>query len=89
MATVFTTHAGNRAIEEQCWNLSLHEAQAAIGLLDVRPGSYWDSNLVKPYRRAKRAKADMVRIYTAGFSTGEISNVLYACGSSVQHRATL
>jgi len=81
MATYFISNRGNSAIQEECWTLTLAEAQAVCtsGLLPMGTGSYWDTNFGKPTRRAKRAKAATVRLYTAGFSTGELSNVLFNC----------
>jgi len=76
MATFITHCPGNLAIETHVWTLSLDEAKSAISHLDCRPGTYWNEHLAKPYRRARRAKADHVRVYTGGFSTADLSNVL-------------
>ena len=79
MATYTISNPGNIAIETVVWTLSITEAKAVQAYLDVRKGTYWESNLVKPYRRAKRAKAETVKVYTAGFSSGELSNALACC----------
>ena len=81
MASFYISNRGNYAIQEECWTLTLTEAQTvcASGLLPMPKGSYWDNHFQKPTRRAKRAKAATVRLYTAGFSTGELSNVLFNC----------
>lgn len=76
MATYTTQNAGNLAIQTEVWTLSIAEAKAAMRHLDCRKGTYWGNHLATPCRRAVRAKADHVRVYTAGFSTGELSNVL-------------
>lgn len=79
MATYITQYPGNMALQTEVWTLSISEAKAVQAHLDVRKGTYWDSNLVKPYRRARRAKAETVKVYTAGFSSGELSNALACC----------
>jgi hypothetical protein len=86
MATYSISHPGNTAIQEECWTLTLDEALQASKVLDCRTGSYWEATVLRPYRRAKRAKAQTVRVVTAGFSTGELSNVLYACDVPVSQR---
>lgn len=83
MATYTTSHPGNIAIQTEVWTLTLDEAKSVQNVLDCHKGSYWDSTIAKPYRSAKRLKAATVRIYTAGFSSGEFSNALYATGSTV------
>lgn len=87
MATYRILHPGNIAIQQECWTLTRAEAASAITHLDTHIGSYWHANLVRPYNRAKRNKAPTVRVYTAGFSTGELSNVLYASGMTVEREA--
>jgi hypothetical protein len=87
MATHVTQYPGNRAIQIDIWTLTLDEAKQALPLLDTRTGSYWHTNLAKPYRRNKRRHMDTVIIYTAGFSTGQLSNVLYASGATVTRSA--
>jgi hypothetical protein len=84
MATYTKQYPGNTALQTEAWTLSLAEAAAVLPLLDVRKGTYWEASLLKPLRRAKRAKASAVRVYTAGFSTSELSNVLYASGATIQ-----
>lgn len=84
MATVTTQYPGNLAIQIDIWTLTLSEALDAIMTLAPHMGDYWYVNLTQPYRRALRKHADMVRIYTAGFSTGQLSNVLVATGTTIQ-----
>jgi hypothetical protein len=79
MATYIVQNPGNLAIETVVWTLSIAEAKSVQEHLDVRKGTYWEMNLVKPYRRARRVKADTVKVYTAGFSAGELSNALACC----------
>ena len=83
MATYTTQFPGNAALQTEVWTLALPEAKAVCAVLHAPKGSYWETNAVKPTRRAVRAKAATVRIYTAGFSTGEFSNALYASGASI------
>lgn len=80
MATYATQYPGNLTLQTEVWTLTLAEAKALTTVLPCQPGSYWDATLMRPYRRAQRAKAATVRIYTAGFSSGELSNALYASG---------
>ena len=83
MATHTTQFPGNTALQTEVWILTIPEAKAARDVLDTRIGCYWHTNLTKPIRRAIRTKAATVTVYTAGFSTGELSNVLYATGATV------
>jgi hypothetical protein len=83
MATYTTQCPGNLAMQTEVWTLTLDEAKQALTLLDARTGSYWDTNLTKPTRRNARLHLPTVRVYTAGFSSGELSNVLYASGATV------
>jgi hypothetical protein len=87
MASYRTQFPGNLALQTEVWTLTLDEATHALPLLDTRKGSYWESELLKPTRRAKRQHLDAVRVYTAGFSTGQLSNVLYASGATVTRSA--
>ena len=80
MATYFTTHSGNLAIEQTIFTLSIDEAKAVKPLLNTARGTYWDSNFTRPLRSAQRSHAQSVRVYTGGFSAGEFSNALYASG---------
>lgn len=83
MATYTTQHPGNLAIQTEVWTLTLSEAKAVVATMKPAKGSYWDTTLVKATRRASRAHAETVTVYTAGFSSGELSNALYAAGSQV------
>lgn len=84
-ATVTTSYKGNTALETQVWTIPVKAALEAAGELGARPGSYWEANLAKPARKAKRAKLDTVRVFTAGFSSGELSNVLFSVGCQVDN----
>ena len=83
MATIATQYPGNLALQTEVWTLTLTEARAVCKVLHAPKGSYWENNAVKPTRRAARAKAATVRLYTAGLSTGEFSNALYASGNTI------
>jgi hypothetical protein len=74
---------GNTALQTEVWMLALPEAKAVLSVLDTPKGSYWEAHVLKPYRRAARMKAASVTVFTAGFSTGELSNALYATGHTV------
>ena len=89
MATCTTQYPGNLALQTEVWTLTRKEARRVIDgdgvtppLLDTSRGSYWETNLLKPYRRACRAQTPTVTIFTAGFSSGELSNALYAAGQT-------
>lgn len=86
MASYYVAHPGNTAIQTEVWNLTQQEAKAALALLKPSKGSYWHMNLEKAYRRAVRARADTLRVYTAGFSSGELSNILFNCDIPVSQR---
>src|SRR5262245_27394227 len=79
MATYTIQYPGNTALETQIWTLTLAEAKTVLDLMHPEPGTFWDTELQKPYRRAKRAKAATVRVRTAHFSTSEFSNALFNC----------
>ena len=87
MATYTTQYPGNLALQQEVWTLSLAEAQQTMALLDCHPGSYWEATLLKPTRRAKRQHSPTVTVYTAGFSSGELSNVLFNCDVAVNRAA--
>jgi hypothetical protein len=84
MATYTTQYPGNTALQTEVWTLTPAEAKAAMHVLDCHMGSYWHTNLAKPYRRACRAHAKTVRIYTAHFSTGELSTALYNADVTIE-----
>lgn len=86
MATYTISHPGNIAIQQEVWTMTLAEARAAATLLTTHVGSYWHENLVKPTNRAKRQKQATVRVYTAGFSTSELSNALFNCDMPVEQQ---
>ena len=83
MATVKTLHAGNTALQTDVWTLEYAEVERVMRLLDCRTGGFWDSTIAKVYRRARRAKAPRLVLWTTGFSTGELSNALCASGATV------
>ena len=85
MATYTTQYPGNTALQTEVWTLTLPEAKALLAELPCPKGSYWETTVARPYRRACRAKAATVRVYTAGFSSGELSNALYAAGQTIIH----
>jgi hypothetical protein len=88
MATYTVQHPGNTALQTEVWTLTLDEAfRACHCLAPIAKGSYWEANLAKPYRRAKRQYLSTLRVYTAGFRSGELSNVLFNCDVPVERIA--
>lgn len=88
MATVYTSHRGNLAIEQDNWKLSVDEAKKLVAWMKsenigTRIGSTWHYFVVKPIRSAIARKLDTVRLYTAGFTSGEFHNFLCAAGIEV------
>lgn len=83
IATYQTSHPGNLAIQREIFDIPVEAARKAIHHLDAGIGQYWHTVLVKPLRRAVRAKQGTVRVYTAGFGSSELSNVLALVGCEV------
>lgn len=83
MATYRTLSPGNTALESQVWTLTIEEAKDVLGIIDNRAGTYWETHLLKPYKRACRTKADTLTVETAHFTTGEFANALAICGVTV------
>lgn len=79
-ATYQTSHTGNLAIQTEKWSIPTDAAKALIKQMkandEIGSGTYWESNLAGPTRRAIRAKAKTVTVYTAGFSTGDLATLL-------------
>lgn len=71
---------GNLAIGYDVWTLPIEAARYAArqiherGELDL--GSYWHENLARPLRKAVMNGRQAVVVRTAGFSTGELANML-------------
>ena len=89
MATVYTSHRGNLAIEQDNWKLPVDEAKKLLTWMKAegigaRKGGTWDHFVVKPIRSAIRRTQEQVRLYTAGFVSGEFSNFLHNAGIPVQ-----
>jgi hypothetical protein len=74
------THAGNMAMQQEAFVLPIDVAKDVAAKLDCRVGQYWNTHLLKPLRRAIRAKSAVVIIYAAGFSTSDIFDSLAALG---------
>lgn len=88
MATYYIGNRGNSAIQQEVWNVTVAEAKAALPFLSTQKGSYWESVLLKPMRRAVRGKVETFKVYTAGFSTSEFSNALYNGDVTTSERET-
>ena len=80
-ATVTTANRGNLAIQSETFTIPVELAAAAVKFLDTRPGCYWES-AAKAVRRAKRAGESVVKLYTAGFGSGELANAIGAAGGT-------
>ena len=78
--TVTTANPGNLAIETQAWSGPLSawapivKAMKAAGRMTS--GSYWTNHLGRPYNSARRSGADVLVVYTAGFSSQELAGWL-------------
>lgn len=88
-ATFKTSHPGNLAIETQVWTIPTEIAKKVVASMKadgmLTPGAYWTDVIAKPTRKAVRAKVDAVKVYTGGFSTGNLSNYIFACGFEVEN----
>jgi hypothetical protein len=81
-ATIKTYDAGNMALEQHKIEMPIETAKKIVksGDIETGSGSYWESVLVKPTRRASKAKSQTVTIWTAGFGTSEIANAIRIAG---------
>jgi hypothetical protein len=81
-ATIKTYDAGNMALEQHKIEMPIEAAKKIVktNAVEAGPESYWESVLVKPTRRASKAKASTVTIWTAGFGTSEIANAIQSVG---------
>lgn len=74
----------NLAIRKDVWTLTLEQAKAVAKVLKAagedRSGGTWGRKVCTPVRRAVRAKAETVTIYTAGFTTSAFANYVAAAG---------
>jgi hypothetical protein len=80
-ATVTTANRGNLAIQSETFTIPLELAAAAVKFLDTRPGCYWES-AAKAVRRAKRAGEATVKLYTAGFGSGQLAGAIGQAGGT-------
>lgn len=87
-ATFKTLHAGNIALQEEVFQIPLDAAKMAVKYMknngEIGPGKYWNEKIAKPTRRAIIAKQEFVTVYVAGFSTGELANVLHCVGCDTE-----
>ncbi len=82
-ATYQVANRGNSALQTEVWAIPMSIAKKLVSRMDCRIGTYWQATLKRPFNIAKRQGQVAVRIYTGGFSTGELSNVLQAVGCEV------
>lgn len=85
-AIVTTSNRGNLALQSETWKIPTIAAKAVIeelGKSRSGSGTYWETVLVKPTRKATRSKSDFVTVFTAGFSTSELSNCLREIGCKI------
>lgn len=88
MATVYTSHRGNLAIEQDNWKLTIDEAKKLAAWMKTenigtRVGSTWHHFAMKPIRSAVVRKLETVRLYTAGFTSASFHNFLCLAGIEV------
>lgn len=83
MATYRTNYAGNTALQEEIWTLSIDECRKLRDWMKkegiLTPGSYWKT-VMAPANRAVRRLHPSAEIRTAGFSTGQFGNFLHNAG---------
>lgn len=84
-ATCTSSNPGNISIQSETFTIPVAACKLAMKSLDCGVGEYWNYHLVKPMRRAIRAKLDHVVVRTAGFGSGELSNVLHSVGCPVEY----
>jgi hypothetical protein len=86
--TVTTAYAGTLAIQSERFAVPLAVAKQVRAYMKregmLTPGSYWQAHLATPVTRAVRVHDDAVMIYTAGFSTGELANIISAAVPGVR-----
>lgn len=80
---------GNLSIQTEYWQIPMEVAKLLVAYLKAdgraTPGTYWEANALKPIRRAIRAKLEIVKLYTAGFSTGDLANMLRCVGCEIEY----
>jgi len=84
-ATFTVSYPDNTALRTEVFTIPMAAAEKIVKGDDnigkpCYPGSYWENNLAKPYRRARRAKAESVKVYTSGFGTSNLINLLLNIG---------
>lgn len=63
------------------WTLTIESAKAVLkAIKTVSEGSYEYRVVVQPIRQAVRAKQSEVNIYTQGFGTSSVAQILNNCG---------
>lgn len=81
---VETLHAGNTAIETKKFTISIKDAKKIRTYMkkemQVKNGSYWYHNFVRPVNVAVRKKQNEVVIYSAGFGASELYQIANVCG---------
>ena len=79
-----TLHPGNMAIEKHKITLTLEEGKRIRQYMKTemkeKKGSYYYDHVIRPVNRAARKHADNVILYTAGFATGKLCNMLAIVG---------
>lgn len=86
-ATYVIYGQGNLAVQQEKWTVPMGVAKSLMAHMKkeglVKPGTYWEDNFARPYRRAVRGKKTEVTVYTAGFSTCNFAGLLgqVGCGT--------
>ena len=80
--TLQTANRGNLAIETHVWRLTADDAKKLMAWMKaekipMHKGGTWDHFVASPIRSAVRRKLEVVKLYTGGFMTGELSNFFF------------
>jgi len=87
--TLQTANRGNLAIETHVWRISLDDAKTLVAWMKtekipMHKGGTWDHFVVSPIRSAIRRKLEVAKLYTGGFTTGELSNFFFNAGIKIE-----
>lgn len=89
-ATYKTLNKGNLAIEQDVWTIETEQAKKFLQYLkkehSFTSGSWENFNIIKPIRSAIRSKKNEVKIYSSGFSTTSVYNLLENSGFIITYQ---
>lgn len=79
---------GNLAIQTEAWTVPVEAAKAVRAVAKrmgrLTPGGYWAAHLGRPVNVAVRTGAEVVKLYTAGFTTPELCAMFREAGVTVE-----